>query len=100
MSYTNTQVSWQKRTSLNQYGDYATESSIIVRARKQSHEEVIEDENGKSYLTKNIYYLDPIVEPNATKINRLDYLDGELVLKKYEMCDLMNRVKMVRYITV
>lgn len=105
MSYTHATVSWEACTInnesiVNKYGDIVRKETVDIIARKQPHEEVITDENGKTYLTKNIYYVDPYVEPNATNIHKYDKLDNELIVNIYEMRDLYNHIKMIRFITV
>lgn len=105
MSYTHKKVSWQacnKVTSsiVDEYGDIVRTTAVNIIARKQPHEEVITNSEGKTFLTKNIFYVDPNVEPNAFKIQEFDTLDNEMIIKKYEMCDLFNKVKMIRFITV
>lgn len=93
---------------VNEYGDYIMDEyndiyrptimNIIVR--KQPHEEVIKTSDGKEILTKSYFYVDPKIEPHALDIKYMDKLDGETVMQKYIMCDLCNKPKMVRYITV
>lgn len=105
MSYTHASVSWEACTPLgstivNKYGDIVHKASVNIIARKQPHEEVLNDADGKIYLTKSIYYVDPVVEPNAGNIHKYDKLDGELIVNIYEMRDLYNRIKMIRFITV
>jgi hypothetical protein len=98
-------VSWQAcnkvdASIVNVYGDIERVEAVEIIARKQPHEEVITNEEGKTFLTKNIYYVDPKVEPNAYNINKYDTLDDEMIISTYRMCDLYNRVKMIRFITV
>ena len=105
MSYTHAQVLWESCTQVggsivNKYGDIERKEPVNIIARKQPHEEVITDENGKTYLTKDIYYVDPYVESHAKDIRRYDKLDGNLIINIYEMRDLYNKVKMIRFITV
>lgn len=105
MSYTHKKVLWQTCNKINssivdEYGDIKRTTAVEIIARKQPHEEIITTSDGKELLTKNIYYVDPKVEPNAFSIKYMDTLDGEIVMQKYEMCDLYNRVKMIRFITV
>lgn len=109
MSYTNKKVIWNacsKGDYVNEsivgsiYGDIYHEGDITILARKQPHEDVITTAEGKTLLTKNIFYVDPRIEPHALEIEKMDKLDGETVMQKYVMCDLHNKPKMVRYITV
>ena len=105
MSYTHQKVSWQAcnkvdASIVNVYGDIERATAVTITARKQPHEEVVTDSNGKTYLTKNIYYVDPKVEPNAFSIQKYDTLDGEKIIKMYKMCTLYGQVKLIRFITV
>lgn len=105
MSYTQKKVSWEQcnvsdESIMDIYGDISRKASIIILARKQPHEEVITTNDGKTLLTKSIFYVDPAVEPNALSIEKMDKLDGETVIQKYIMCTINNKPKMVRYITV
>lgn len=107
MSYTHANVSWEACASLdddgnilNRYGDIEYEEPVDIIARKQPHNEVINGEGGKIYLSKSIYYVDPNVESNASEIRKYDKLDGEMIINIYEMRDLYNRIKMIRFITV
>lgn len=105
MSYTHKKVSWQACSKIgssivNEYGDIVRTAAVDIIARKQPHEEIITTSDGRQLLTKNIYYVDPKVEPNAFSIKYMDTLDGEAIMQVYEMCDLYNRVKMIRFITV
>lgn len=85
---------------MNEYGDVTRPTSVTIKARKQPHEEVIKTSDGKEILTKSYFYVDPKIEPHALDIKYMDKLDGETVMQKYIMCDLSNKPKMVRYITV
>ena len=116
MSYTHQKVMWssckvnsydeaiaQSRNGariVNQYGDIVRKEAVTIIARKQPHEEVTTIDVGKEVLTKNIYYVDPKIEPNALSISKYDLLDNELIVNIYKMCDHYNRVKMIRFITV
>lgn len=107
MSYTSAQVTWEKcqdrnynSSSVNRFGDTVWGTPTTIKARKQPHEEVVKTADGRELLTKNIFYVDPLIEANASKIERLDKLDGELVEAVYPMCDLMNHVRMLKFITV
>ena len=105
MSYTHKEVLWQAcnkvdSSIVDEYGDIVRAKEVTVIARKQPHEEVVTNSEGKTFLTKNIYYVDPKIEPNAFNIKEFDTLDGEMIIKKYEMCGLFNKVKMIRFITV
>lgn len=100
MSYTYGNVSWQKNTEIDEYGDITRQNPVTIRARKQPHEKVIKTTDGREILAKSIFYVDPKVEPNAFSIKKMDSLDGENIIEKYEMCDLFNRVKLIRFITV
>lgn len=105
MSYTHKEVLWQAcnkvgSSKVNAYGDIVRSKPVTITARKQPHEEIITNSEGKTFLTKNIYYVDPKVEPNAFNIEELDTLDGEMIINKYEMCTLFNKVKMIRFKTV
>jgi hypothetical protein len=105
MSYTNKKVAWEQCSKtngsiMNEYGDVTRPTSVTIKARKQPHEEVIKTADGKEILTKSYFYVDPKIEPHALDIKYMDKLDGETVMQKYIMCDLSNKPKMVRYITV
>lgn len=105
MSYTHAQVSWESCTLdnnsiVNKYGDIVRKDPVNIIARKQPHSEVITDETGKTYLTKSIYYVDPKVEANTKNIRKYDKLDGDLIINVYEMRDLYDQLKMIRFITV
>ena len=83
MSYTHQKVMWssceansydeaitQSRNGtriVNQYGDIVRKQAVTIIARKQPHEEVTTIDVGKEVLTKNIYYVDPKIEPNACR---------------------------------
>jgi hypothetical protein len=82
------------------YGDICRPQEIEVLVRKQPHENVINTSDGRTLLTKSIFYADPRVEPNTMKIAKMDKLDGETVVQIYVMCDRYNKPKMVRFITV
>ena len=82
------------------YGDVSRPYSIEVLVRKQPHEDVINTSDGRTLLTKSIFYADPRVEPNAMKIAKMDKLDSETIVQIYIMCDRYNKPKMVRFITV
>lgn len=84
----------------NEYGDISRKPSVQVLVRKQPHEDVITNSEGKTILTKSIFYVDPNVEPNALNIRYMDKLDGETVFQKYVMCTRSNKPKMVRFITI
>ena len=106
MSYTHANVQWERYNRLDdnqivdKYGDTEVLEIASIIARKQPHSEVITDENGKTFLTKNIYYVDPGVEPNAFNILKYDKLDGELIVNVYEMRTLFNKVRMIKFTTV
>lgn len=105
MSYTHKKVLWQTcnkvgSSIVDEYGDIVRSKSKEVIVRKQPHEEVITNSEGKTFLTKHIFYVDPKIEPNAFNIKEFDTLDGEMIVKKYEMCGLFNKVKLIRFITV
>lgn len=85
---------------MNEYNDVFRPTIMDVIVRKQPHEEVIKTTDGKEILTKSYFYIDPRIEPHALDIKYMDKLDGETVMQKYIMCDLSNKPKMVRYITV
>lgn len=84
----------------NEYGDISRKPPVQVLVRKQPHEDVITTSEGKTVLTKSIFYVDPTIEPNALNIKYMDKLDGETVIQKYVMCTRSNKPRMVRYITV
>lgn len=105
MSYTHKEVLWEKCINNNPgivdaYGDITRVTPVTIIARKQPHEDVIRDQHGNELLTKSYFYVDPKIEPNALSIDKMDKLDGETVMSKYEMCDLFNNVKLIRFITV
>ena len=100
MSYTNTKVTWEQCTTTDAYGDISRPVEVTILARKQPHESVIKTTDGKEILSKSYFYVDPKVEPHALDINKMDKLDGELVMQKYVMCDLHGKPKMIRFITI
>ena len=100
MSYTNQEVSWQAHSSQDAYGDMAYEPSQPIKARKQPKQEIVKTSEGKELLSRSHFYVDPKVEPHALEIGKMDKLDGELIIASYTMCDLHNRPKMIRFITV
>lgn len=85
---------------MDEYNDISRTDAIVIRARKQPHEEILKTSDGKEILTKSYFYVDPRVEPNALSIEKMDKLDGEIVMQKYIMCGLRNKPIMVRYITI
>lgn len=87
-------------TIMNEYGDIKRPNVITILARKQPHEEVLRTPDGKELLTKSYFYVDPKVEHHALEIKHMDKLDGETIVNRYVMCDLHNRPKMIRFITV
>lgn len=105
MSYTYKKVLWKTcRVSsgsiVDEFGDLNQPKQVTIIARKQPYEDVIKTSDGRELLTRSVFYVDPKVEKNAFKIGKLDLLDGERVERIYEMCDLHNNVKMIRFITV
>lgn len=105
MSYTHAKVLWKACEVINssivdEYGDITRQEAKYIIARKQPHEEVYQDSNGRELLTKSYFYVDPNVEPNALSINKMDTLDGETIVSIYQMCDLYNNIKLIRFITV
>lgn len=85
---------------MDEYNDIYRPTVMDVMVRKQPHEEVLKTSDGKEILTKSYFYVDPKIEPHALDIKYMDKLDGEIVMQKYIMCDLHNKPKMVRYITI
>ena len=100
MSYTHQRVSWEMVDEQDEYSDFHYKSPVTITARKQPKEEVFKDDSGLELLSKSYFYVDPLIEPNALSINKMDKLDGETVRKRYIMYDLMGKPKMVRFITV
>lgn len=106
MSYTNAHVSWQGCIRENgtpkqdAYGDMQYLEAETIRARKQPMQELVRTADGREYLSRSIYYIDPRVSPQATQVQAQDKLDGELVIDTYVMCDLRNRPRMVRARTI
>ena len=82
------------------YGDIIRKPPVQVLVRKQPHEDVTTTSNGKTVITKSIFYVDPTIEPNALNIKYMDKLDGETVFQKYVMCARSNKPRIVRYITI
>ena len=82
------------------YNDVSYKEAVSVIARKQPKSEVVKDTNGHEMLSKSIYYIDPSIEHNALSINKMDKLDGELIIDIYVMCNLYNKPRMVRCITI
>jgi hypothetical protein len=102
MFYTKIKVNWEhcKSPVADTWGDIVRDAPIKIVARKQSKQQVIKSSNGQELLSKSIYYVDPKAEPNAMKISKLDKLDGETVEDVYVMCDLYNKPKLLRFITI
>ena len=123
MSYTHRKVIWERcivgpdGSIVNAYGDIIRTSQltcselticsnvtymsvITVLVRKQPKQEVIKTSDGREILSRSIYYVDPSIEPKALQIAKMDLLDGETVESVYVMCDLYNRPRMVRLVTV
>lgn len=82
------------------YNDIEYNKKYLIKARKQPHEEVLQTKNGNTVLTKSIFYVDPVVEPNAMKIGHMDKLDNETVEQIYIMMTRNGKPKMIRFITV
>lgn len=85
---------------MNIYGDIERIKEVPILARKQPKQEVINTPDGKTLLTKSTFYVDPYVSPSALLISKMDKLDGETIEQIYIMCDLYNKPKMIRFITV
>lgn len=105
MSYTHQKVSWKACSKINgsivnRYGDTIPVEAVTIIARKQHHEEVVTTEEGRTVLTKNIFYVEPSKEPNAFLIEKYDLLDDEKIVKIYRMNDLMGKCKLIRFITI
>lgn len=105
MSYTFKKVDWESCNTnnssiVNTYGDIVRNESVKIIARKQPHNHVFKTSNGREFLAKSIFYVDPRVEKNAFSIKRMDKLDGETIEDVYEMCGLNNKVRLIRFITV
>lgn len=82
------------------YNDVSYKEAVSVIARKQPKSEIVKDTNGHEMLSKSVYYIDPSIEHNALSINKMDKLDGELIIDVYIMCSLYNKPRMVRCITI
>lgn len=100
MSYTNTKVEWEARSTQNTFGDMSYSESVFIKARKQPVQQIVKTAEGKEELSKHYFYVDPSIEKKALEIKNMDKLDGELIVDTYKMCDLNNKVRMVRFITV
>ena len=100
MSYTNQEISWQAHGAQDDFGDMPYGPVQNIKARKQPKQEIIKTSEGKELLSRSYFYVDPAIEPQALEIEKMDKLDGELIVEKYVMCDLRNRPKMVRFVTV
>lgn len=100
MSYTNQKVDWQAHSSQDDYGDMQYVAVQSIKARKQPKQEIVKTAEGKELLSRSYFYVDPHVEPSALEIDKMDKLDGELIVARYVMCDLQNRPKLIRLITV
>ena len=94
------QVTWKSAGEINAYNDVQFAEAVNIFVRKQPKQELIKTSDGRELLCRSIFYVDPKIEPNASKIKRLDLIDGEKVEDTYVMCDIMNRPKMYRFITV
>ena len=100
MSYTKKKVSWEEHGIQDAYGDMTYSEVQKVAARKQPHREIVKTPEGKELLSKSYFYVDPFIEPQASKISEMDKLDCELILAKYSMCGLFNKPRMFRFLTV
>lgn len=100
MSYTNTKVTWESAGAEDTYDDVSYSPVIKISARKQPRQELIRTPDGRELLSRSIFYVDPKIEAVAASIKRLDKLDGEKIEAIYVMCDLLNRPKMYKFITV
>lgn len=100
MSFTNKKVVWESSGEINIYNDAQSGRAVTILVRKQPKQELIRTSDGRELLCRSVFYVDPKVEPNASKIKRLDKIDGEKIEDVYIMCDIMNRPKMYRFITV
>ena len=100
MSYTNQEVSWEPHDQQDSYGDIEHPECRTVKVRKQCKQEIVKTAEGRELLSRSYFYVDPHVEPAASDIGEMDRLDGELIVSKYAMCDIRNKVKMIRFITV
>lgn len=100
MPLTNLSVTWESIGVFDKYSDAQYGSAVTILARKQPKQELLRTSDGRVLLCRSIFYVDPRVEPNAAAIKRLDKLDGEKVEDTYVMCDLSNRPKMYRFITI
>ena len=100
MSYTNTKVTWEQKETVDMYGDITRKQPTSIEARKQPKQALVKIADGRELLSKTIYYVDPLREVNALSIEEQDKLDGEIVVQKYVMCNLQNKPRMVRLVTV
>lgn len=100
MCYTNQKVTWETAQSADMYADMPVGQAATIFARKQPKQELIKTSDGRELLSRSVFYVDPKVEERAAQIKRLDRLDGELVEAVYVMCDLANRPKMYRFVTI
>ena len=100
MSYTRKEVSWQAHGKQDAYGDMPYLEKGKVKVRKQPKQSIIKTSEGKELLSKSYFYVDPRIEPRALEILEMDKLDGERIVERYVMCDLGNKPKLVRFITV
>lgn len=100
MSYTNAQVTWQKRIKQDPFGDYTYADPVLVRARKQHKQTVIKTSDGRELLSEGTYYVEVGVEPNALQIAANDKLDGYSIEQRYVMSDLANEPVMIRLVVV
>lgn len=103
MSYTQKVVEWEHcsdKPIVDIYGDVKRNVPVKILARKQPTNTIVKTSDGREFVAKSVYYVDPRIEPNALSIERMDKLDGELIEDRYVMCGLNNSPKMVRFITV
>ena len=100
MSYTFKEVSWEARKPQNLFGDIEYENTKSIKARKQLKQELIKTAEGKEVLSKSIFYVESYTEAEAFNIAEMDKLDGETIIQKYEMCDLVNNVILIKFATV
>jgi hypothetical protein len=90
----NQNVTWlPKVLEPNLYGDFQYGDSKIIKCRKEDHIEEVADSNGRIHQSKHIFY-------TREKVQLDDKLDGELVVKLYDMNTLGGNFHLRRLITI
>lgn len=94
--YLNQEASWTPvvvAAVKNPYGDFEYATAQIIKVRRQEHVEEVRLKDGTVHNTNYIYY-------THADVHEDDKLDGNLVVKVYDMRTLSGRLRLRRAITV